>query len=121
MRKVIRKKEMFWNVFTHGLGAVLSLVALVLMIVYTAYGTGVELIASSVFGLSLIAQYAASAIYHAQTTLSGKRFWKRIDHLCIYLLIAGSYTPIVLIGLKGSWGWIIFFIIWSLVLVGFIF
>ncbi|HEY0262062.1 MAG TPA: hemolysin III family protein [Chitinophagales bacterium] len=120
MRKKIRKKEIFWNVATHGFGAALSIVALVLFL-YTTYGTGIKLVASSIFGVSLILQYTASSIYHATTTLKQRRFWKRIDHLCIYLLIAGSYTPVVLVGLKGVWGWVIFGIIWSLVLAGFIF
>ncbi len=116
------KKEELINVITHGLGAVLSVVALILLVTYSAInGKVVHIISSVVFGVSLILLYAASTIFHAMKSLKWRRIFQKIDHLCIYLLIAGTYTPIALIGLKGIWGWTIFGIIWALVLIGFIF
>lgn len=122
MKRKNRKQEEFWNVLTHGLGAVLSLVALVLLVGYTAWkGSLLELGASLVFGLSLVLLYSASTIYHAVVQLRHKRFWQRVDHLSIYILIAGTYTPVMLVGLKGVWGWTLFSLIWVLVVVGFVF
>lgn len=122
MPKRNRKREEFWNVLTHGTGAVLSVAALVLLIVYTSIkGTKTELIVSIIFGSSLVLLYSASTIYHAMRRLRWKRLWRLIDHLSIYILIAGTYTPIALIGLKGAWGWVIFSVIWILAIIGFIF
>lgn len=117
-----RKKEEFYNVLTHGIGAVLSVVALALMLVYAVpTGSTLTIAVSTVFGVSLVALYTASTCYHAMSTLKWKRFFKRIDHLCIYILIAGTYTPVALLGLKGAWGWWIFGLIWTLVVAGFFF
>lgn|SRR5690606_7360744 len=116
------RNEEFWNTITHGIGTVLAIAALVLMLVYSSlYGSTLEIICSIVFGLSLTFQYAASTFYHAATNARKKYYLKRVDHLCIYLLIAGTYTPVLLIGLKGAWGWTMFGCIWALVVLGFIF
>ena len=80
-----------------------------------------HLAASLVFGVSLVLLYSASTIYHAVYSLKWKRIFQKIDHLCIYVLIAGTYTPIALLGLKGAWGWSIFGIIWGFAIAGFIF
>lgn len=117
-----RKNEELINVLTHGMGAVLSVAALVLLVVYSAVnGSAIHVISSVIFGVSLILLYSASTIFHAMKKLRWRRIFQKIDHLCIYLLIAGTYTPIALIGLKGVWGWTIFGIIWAMVLLGFIF
>lgn len=122
MAKKNRKKEEFFNVITHGAGAVLSVVALVIMLVYCAVkGTAMHIAACAVFGLSLVVLYSASTIYHAVVKLKLKRFWRLIDHLSIYILIAGTYTPVALLGLKGAWGWTIFGLIWAFAIAGFIF
>lgn len=122
MPKKNRKKEEFYNVITHGVGAVLSVVALILMIIYSAIsGSTIAIVCSLVFGLSLITLYSASTIYHAVYKLKWKKICQRIDHLSIYILIAGTYTPIALLGLKGVWGWAMFGVIWGLAIIGFIF
>lgn len=122
MARIRRKQEEFWNVLTHGTGAILSFVACVLLIVFSALkGTRMHLISSIVFGGTLVLLYSASTIYHAMTRLKWKRIFQKIDHLCIYLLIAGTYTPIALVGLKGMWGWIIFGLSWAFAIAGFIF
>lgn len=117
-----RKKEEFWNVITHGTGLLLSLVALSVLIAFSAWhGTRTHLIAAAVFGFSLVLLYTASTLYHAMYKLRWKRLFQKIDHLCIYILIAGTYTPVALLGLKGSWGWTIFGLIWTLAIAGFAF
>ena len=122
MLKKNRKKEELYNVITHGFGAILSVVALVLMIYYSAIsGSGIAIASSLVFGISLILLYSASTVYHAVYKLKWKKICQRIDHLSIYLLIAGTYTPIALLGLKGALGWSMFGVIWGMALIGFIF
>ena len=76
---------------------------------------------SLVFGISLILLYSASTVYHAVYKLKWKKICQKIDHLSIYVLIAGTYTPIALLGLKGVWGWSMFGVIWGMALIGFIF
>lgn len=122
MPKKNRKKEELYNVITHGLGVVLSVVALILMIYYSVISDSMIAIASSlIFGISLILLYSASTVYHAVYRLKWKKICQRIDHLSIYVLIAGTYTPIALLGLKGAWGWSMFGVIWGMALIGFIF
>lgn len=122
MLKRNRAKEEFWNVVTHGLGALLSMVAAIFMIAFSLKdGSTLDVVASGIFGLTLILLYSASTIYHAMTKLRWKRLFQRIDHLCIYLLIAGTYTPVALLGLRGTWGWILFGMSWAFVIAGFIF
>ena len=117
-----RKREELFNVLTHGTGALLSVFALIALVYFSAIrGTRMQLIASIIFGISLFTLYTASTIYHAMTRLRWKRLFQTVDHLCIYLLIAGTYTPVALLGLKGTWGWIIFTLIWALAAIGFVF
>ncbi|WP_297332285.1 hemolysin III family protein [Flavobacterium sp.] len=122
MAKKNRKKEELLNVITHGTGAVLSVAALIIMLVYCIVkGSAMHIAACAVFGLSLVVLYSASTIYHAVAKLKLKRLWRLIDHLSIYVLIAGTYTPVALLGLKGAWGWTIFGLIWAFAIAGFIF
>jgi len=122
MPKKNRKSEELWNVITHGTGALLSVAALIVLAVFSAFkGTATHLAASLVFGISLVLLYSASTIYHAAYKLKWKRFFQKVDHLCIYVLIAGTYTPIALLGLKGVWGWSVFGFIWAFAILGFIF
>ena len=122
MAKKNRKSEELWNTVTHGAGALLSIAALVLIVAYSAiYGTAMHVAASVIFGSSLVLLYSASTIYHAAWKLRWKRILQKIDHLCIYVLIAGTYTPVALLGLKGVWGWSIFGTIWAFAIAGFIF
>jgi len=121
-RKRNRKREEFLNVLTHGAGAMFSVAAFVALVYFSAVrGTSMQLIASVIFGASLIVLYTASTVYHAMTRLRWKRLFQTVDHLCIYLLIAGTYTPVALLGLKGAWGWIIFTLIWAFAVLGFVF
>lgn len=116
------REEEFWNVLTHGLGTILSLVGLFVLIYFASQsGSPMDLICAVVFGLSMVLLYLASTIYHAVSNKKRKLIFQKLDHLCIYILIAGTYTPIALLGLKGAWGWSIFGSIWGMAALGFIF
>lgn len=118
--KLNYREEEFWNTVTHGFGTVLSLGGLVLLTVYSGiYGGLREIITAIVFGVSLVLLYSASTIYHATTNSEKKEIFQKFDHLCIYILIAGTYTPVMLVGLGGVWGWTLFGSIWGMVVFGF--
>lgn len=116
------REEEFWNVLTHGLGALFSLAGLILLIYFSAQnGTALDVVCATVFGASMLVLYTASALYHAAGNEKRKMVFRKLDHLCIYILIAGTYTPVALLGLKGAWGWSIFGSVWGLALLGFVF
>ena len=107
------------NTLTHGGGLVLSLAGLVFLIVVTAlHGDAVNIMSCCVYGVTLVFMYAASTIYHTIVSARWKHIFKIIDHCCIYLLIAGTYTPFTLVNLRGAWGWTLFGVIWGLALAG---
>ena len=102
---------------THGIGVLLSVVALVYMLIFSV-GDVYKVVAASVFGASLIALYLSSTLYHSFSRPRLKAFFQCLDHSCIYLLIAGSYTPVTLINLRGAWGWSLLSVVWGLALSG---
>jgi len=104
-------------VVTHALGVVLSVVALVGMIM-SARDSTVEMVSALIFGGSLILLYLFSTLYHVSTTVRRKSLLQGMDHACIYLLIAGSYTPVMLISLRGAWGWTLLCIVWFMAIAG---
>jgi hemolysin III len=111
--------EEVWNSLTHGLGLLLALAGLVLAVFVASTGSSLfALGAAVVYGLSLVALYLASFMYHSSRDLRWKRFFLKWDHACIYLLIAGSYTPFTLGPLRGPLGWSLFGVIWALAFVG---
>lgn len=109
------------NAITHGIGVALSIAGLVIMIVLAASVSAISVVSVSIFGATLILLYLASTLYHAITHPRLKYVLNIVDHCAIYLLIAGTYTPIALIWMRGAWGWAIFGTIWGLALVGIIF
>lgn len=115
-------KEETLNVITHGIGFILSIVALVLLVVYASKeGTVWHITSFAIFGASLIVLYAASTLYH-YTQNPDLRFKLNIlDHSAIYVLIAGTYTPFTLVVLKGWVGWTIFGLSWGLAIIGIVF
>jgi len=107
------------NTVTHAIGIGLSLAALIITVVFSSLRAGPYLIvASAIYGTSLLLLYTASTLYHAARDLRWKRRFLILDHACIYLLIAGTYTPFTLGPLRGPAGWTLFGIIWSLALAG---
>jgi hemolysin III len=109
------------NSITHGIGTLLSIAGLVILIVWADMnGDAWHITSFSIFGGSLIFLYLASTLYHSLTGRKTKAVFARLDHVAIFILIAGTYTPIVLTTLRGPWGWTLFGIIWGLALFGII-
>lgn len=107
------------NCVTHGTGAALSIAALVILVVFAAKQSDVwKVVAFSIYGATLITMYLASTLYHAIRNPQWKRFFRILDHSNIYLLIAGTYTPITIGTMRGGWGWTLFGIIWGLAILG---
>jgi hemolysin III len=109
------------NALTHLLGAILSVIGLIALIAAaSAHGSAREIVAVSIFGMSLVMMYGVSALYHASTLSErGLNHFQRIDHVMIYVLIAGSYTPICLIVLGGRLGMVLLITVWALAALGF--
>jgi hemolysin III len=111
--------EEIMNGVTHGIGAGLSIAGLTLLVVLASlYGNAYQIVSFSIYGASLIILYLASTLYHSFQAPQVKRVFKVIDHASIYLLIAGTYTPFLLLGIRGVWGWVLLGLIWGLALLG---
>lgn len=110
------------NTLTHLIGAVLSVVALVFMLIKgIGNGSSMQVAVAIIFGISLIGLYTASTVYHwVPSSEKLNALLRRIDHSMIYVLIAGTYTPVCLIALKGTLGWSLFAAIWGLAILGII-
>lgn len=107
------------NGLTHGLAALLSIPVTVLLILRALqYGDARGVVAVSVYGFTLFLLYTASTVYHALPVSRGKACLRVLDHVAIYLLIAGTYTPFTLVALGGGWGWSLFGVVWGLALAG---
>lgn len=111
------------NAVTHGVAALLSIAALVVMIWYavTRSGDTNAIVSASIFGSAMIILYTASTLYHAVPVGRLKQILQVFDHGAIYLMIAGSYTPFCLVSLKGPVGWTLCAVVWSIALFGMIF
>ena len=115
-------REEVANALTHGIGAAVALVAGAVLITLTAvHGDGWQLAGAIVFCVALFVLYLASTLYHAIPHPVAKARLKVFDHCAIYVLIAGTYTPFTLIGLRGAWGWSLFAVIWTLAVAGVVF
>ncbi|CAN5856192.1 hemolysin III family protein [soil metagenome] len=109
------------NGLTHGVGLGASLAGAALLIAITAlHGDGWQIASSVVYGSSLVTLYMASTLYHSFRGRA-KRALRVFDHCCIYLLIAGSYTPFALVSLHGGWGWTLFGLVWGFAVAGIVF
>ena len=107
------------NVLSHALGFVLSIFALALLVTYAnRYGSLLHVLSFAVFGVSLVVLYAASTLYHSTTNPARRVRLRILDHAAIYILIAGTYTPIMLVILSGSLGWLMFGITWGFAAIG---
>ena len=115
-------REEVANALTHGLGAAAALAAGAVLITLVAlHGDGWQLAGTIVFCVALLLLYVASTLYHAIPHPVAKARLKVFDHCAIYVLIAGTYTPFTLIGLRGPWGWGLFAAIWTLAFAGVVF
>lgn len=106
------------NAITHALGAVLGILALVLLIVFDTHKTPWSRFSVIVYGLSIIILFSASTLYHAVNNENKKHYFRIVDHISIYFLIAGTYTPVLLITLNHSLGWPLFWVVWGIAAFG---
>ena len=110
------------NAITHGIGALMALVGgSVLVTLSATFGNGWQLAGAIVFSVSLVLLYVASTLYHASHDRITKGRFKVFDHCAIYVLIAGTYTPFTLVGLREDGGWWLFAAIWSIAVAGVVF
>lgn len=113
------RAEEWANVVTHGLGAVAAVVGATLLIVFASLGGEPwRIVTLSVFGAALVAVYGVSTLYHAVRRPGVKQVLRKLDHAAIFLLIAGTYTPLMLVTLGGGWGWTLFCVVWGLAAAG---
>lgn len=106
------------NAWTHLAGGVLALIGAVWLLVLAAMdGDTAKIVSVSIYGFTLVLLYSTSTLYHSVRGRA-KVIMQKLDHLSIYLLIAGSYTPFCLVTLRGAWGWWLFGIVWSLAVIG---
>lgn len=102
-----------FNAWTHLVGAVLACIgASWLIVVAGLQGDPWKIVSFSIYGFTLLLLYSISTLYHS-TRGRAKRVMRKLDHLSIYLLIAGSYTPFCLVSLRGPWGWSLFGVVWG--------
>lgn len=116
------KTEELLNVITHGLGFLLSVAALVILIVFASIrGDAWHIVSFTIYGISLVTLYLASTLFHMTRKQELRNKLNVFDHSAIYFLIAGTYTPFLLVTLRGPLGWTLFGIIWGLAIGGLIF
>ena len=113
------RAEEWANILTHGFGAVASVMITTAMVKAAAdYGDPWRTATLSVFGVALILTYGVSTLYHAVSEAKLKRIFRKLDHASIFVLIAGTYTPLMLVTLGGGWGWSLFGVVWGLAAAG---
>lgn len=110
------------NTITHGIGLALSIAGFVVLLVLAAVrGSPRHIVSCAVYGATLVCLYAASTLYHGIPSPRRKRALRIFDHCAIYLLIAGTYTPFLLVNLRGGWGWSLLGIVWGFAMAGIVF
>ncbi|SCX89630.1 PAQR family membrane homeostasis protein TrhA [Desulfoluna spongiiphila] len=113
------RREEVANSLTHGIGAAVSVAGMVLLLIFASkHEDGWLMAGVGVFGTTLILLYLVSTAYHVIVHTQAKRVFQTLDHIAIYLLIAGTYTPITLGPMRGPWGWTLFGLIWALAFAG---
>ncbi len=122
LRQQHKKQEEIANTISHALGILLAVAGLTILVVFASlYGDAWHIVSFSIFGASMILLYSASTLYHSARRPRLKYYLNKFDHSAIYLLIAGSYTPVVLTAMRGPVGWVMFGLIWALAIVGVVF
>jgi hemolysin III len=107
------------NSVIHGIGLVLAIAGLAVLTAFASlYGDAWHIVSCSIFGASLILLYTTSTLYHSIPLPRVKAVLRTLDHAAIFILIAGTYTPFLLVSLRGPWGWTLFALIWGMALVG---
>ena len=125
MRRISRPRlsaEELVNSCTHGVGLILSVAGFAtLLSLAVMRGSALRIASCAVYGSTLMCLYAASTLYHSSRSRRLKRILRICDHSAIYLLIAGTYTPFLIVNLRGGWGWSLFGIVWGLAMAGILF
>ena len=117
--ELVRKREEIANAITHGIGTGLSIAALALLAIISALeGTASHVIGFTIFGGTLVILYLASTLYHSMSNEKVKKLFRKFDHMSIFLLIAGTYTPFCLTALPGWVGWTVLAIVWICAITG---
>lgn len=116
-----RLGDIIANSVTHGVGAALALAGAIVLVLSATGGSDWQRVSCSVFGGTLVLVYVCSTLYHSLVRTRARHALRIIDHAAIYLLIAGTYTPFVLVPLRGRLGWLLFGIVWSLAVAGVVF
>jgi len=115
------RKQEIANSLTHGASAIISLAGLAVLVVFASlYGSVWHVVSVSIYGATLVLLFSASTLYHSVRSVRVKEFFHVLDHASIFLLIAGTYTPITLVAMRGVWGWSLFGCVWGLSLLGII-
>ncbi len=114
MKRLQTDVEEKLNAWTHGLGALMGVAGLMLLISYSGNKTDWSLFSVVLYGFSIILLFTASALYHSVKGEKRKHYFRIIDHISIYVLIAGTYTPVTLIALNESLGWHLFWTVWAI-------
>lgn len=113
------KREEVYHAITHGLGTVLSLIGLILLIIHSAInGNALKVVSVTIFGTTMLLMYVMSTIVHSLPKGRAKNVFQIFDHSSIYLFIAGTYTPFLLVHLHGKIGMILLIIIWAIAIIG---
>lgn len=119
---VYTRREEAVNAITHGIGTLLSIAGLVVLVVFAAWkGTAWHVVSFAIYGAAMVLLYAASTLVHALPEGKVKDLFETFDHSCIYLFIAGTYTPILLTLLRSPLGWALFGVVWGLAAAGVVF
>ncbi len=111
-------EEEFWNSLSHFLGILMGVIGLIFLLLYSSSESAYSTWSILIYGFSLVLLYTASTSYHIVRHIRWKRILRRVDHISIYFLIAGTYTPIALITLQEGSGWFIFWIVWGITALG---
>jgi len=115
-------REEMVNSLTHGLGLVLSAAgAAILLVLASLFGNVWHIVSCSIYGGSLLFLYTASTLYHSARSERLKQIMRLLDHVGIFLLIAGTYTPFALVWMRDGWGWTLFGVVWGLAVLGILF
>ena len=110
------------NSITHGVGLLLAIAGLATLVAFAVLrGTAWHIVGCSIFGATLVLSYLTSTLYHSIPTARAKSILRIFDHCAIFLLIAGTYTPLMLVNLRGPWGWSILGVVWGIATLGIIF
>ncbi|WP_163530271.1 PAQR family membrane homeostasis protein TrhA [Halobacillus ihumii] len=119
---IFSKREEIANAITHGVGAILSIAMLTLLIVFASLGGNAwEIVSVTIYGITMLVLYVSSTLVHSFPQGKVKDLFEIFDHSAIYLFIAGTYTPLLLVPLRGTLGWTLFGVVWGIALAGVIF